>query len=247
MKPGLKDKLLRPLWLRRLFRRIFSTGDTIRRVVQKPLIDAFLPIRGNRALDVGAGRGMYTFDSLQPRYRKVIAVEIRSDHLRYLAYYKRRYNLSNVCLVQASAENLPFKNAICETALCAEVLEHLPNDRQGLGELARILSPGGELILSVPVPPAPRHDGAHVHEGYTYDEIKQLFASSSLSITAREYCFLIISRGVLRLTGFFEEKFKLPPPALFLCYFEHWFIRVSRERFKPYDIVVKGVKRQTAP
>lgn len=241
MTPALKDKLLRPLWLRRFIRRIFATGDTVRRVVQKPAIDAFLPKTGKQALDVGAGRGMYTFDSLQQRFQRVVSVDIRSDHLDYLTTYKRRFGLDNIVLVQASAEALPFKRGAFQTVLCTEVIEHLPDDRAGIRELVRVLSPEGLLVLSVPVPPAPRRDGAHVHEGYTCEQIEKLLGDSSITVVDREYCLLFLSRGVLHIIAFFEQQFGFPPPVLFLCYLEHWLFRWRKEDLKPYDIILKGV------
>jgi predicted SAM-dependent methyltransferase len=41
-----------------------------------------------------------------------------------------------------------------ELIICHRVIEHLPDDRKGMDELYRILKPGGELILSVPINPA---------------------------------------------------------------------------------------------
>lgn len=111
MDSAFKDKLLRPPSIRRIVRFVFATGDTIRRAVQKPLVDGFLPQMGDRALDVGAGRGMYTFDSLRSRFRRVVAVEIREDHLAYLAASKRRFGLNGVWLVRASARRFRSRTA----------------------------------------------------------------------------------------------------------------------------------------
>lgn len=242
MKPALKNKLLRPLWLRRFIRKIFATGDTVRRVVQKPTIDAFLPKTGKQVLDVGAGRGMYTFDSLQERFQRVVSVDICTDHLTYLMTYKRRFALDNIFLVQASAEALPFKMGAFQSVLCTEVIEHLPDDRAGIRELVRMLSPQGTLVLSVPVPPAPRRDGAHVHEGYTYKQLEELLGVCALTIADKEYCLLILSRGVLHVIAFFEQHIGFPPPILFLCYLERWLFRWRKEELKPYDIILKGIK-----
>lgn len=45
---------------------------------------------------------------------------------------------------------LPFDNAIFDTIVISEVLEHIANPEGIWQEMARILKPGGNLILSVP-------------------------------------------------------------------------------------------------
>lgn len=243
MDPALKDKLLRPRWLRWFIRRVFATGDTIRRAVQKPIVDTFVPARGEWVIDVGAGRGLYTLETLVPRFHRVVSVEIRQDHLAYLADQKRRYRLSNLGLVRASAERLPFKDGVFETAVCTEVIEHLTDDRMGVTELARVLQPGGQLVLSVPVPPAPRHDGAHVREGYTCEQLRGLLGDHGLTVVEMDYCLLLISRGVLHLVAFCETRLGIPPPLVFLCYLERWVLRQNKARLRPYDIVVSALKQ----
>lgn len=244
MNPALKDKLLRPVWLRRLIRFVFATGDTVRRAVQKPIVDAFLPDTGRRVIDVGAGRGMYSLDSLAPRFRQVVSVDIRTDHLAYLAEQKRRFGLDNLWLVRASAEALPFRDGVFDAVICTEVIEHLQDDRQGVAELSRLLRPAGHLVLSVPVPPAPRYDGAHVHEGYTCEQIETLLQANRLTVLNKDYCLLFISRSVLHIVAFFEGRLGIPPPVLMLCYLERWLIRCGKVRLKPYDIVVNAKKEE---
>jgi SAM-dependent methyltransferase len=45
---------------------------------------------------------------------------------------------------------LPFVDAAFDAAVCTEVLEHVDNARFVLSELARVLRPGGRLLVSVP-------------------------------------------------------------------------------------------------
>jgi SAM-dependent methyltransferase len=49
------------------------------------------------------------------------------------------------------AEALPLPDSSFETALLLDVLEHCDDDRAALAELARVLRPGGRLILAVPL------------------------------------------------------------------------------------------------
>lgn len=45
---------------------------------------------------------------------------------------------------------LPFASRSFDKVILAEVLEHLPDDRAGLAEAARVTRPGGSILISVP-------------------------------------------------------------------------------------------------
>jgi len=55
-----------------------------------------------------------------------------------------------VHLFQANAQNLPFKDHTFKQVICSEVLEHLLDPYLSLKEIARILSPQGIAVISVP-------------------------------------------------------------------------------------------------
>jgi SAM-dependent methyltransferase len=48
------------------------------------------------------------------------------------------------------ALDLPFASASFDRVIAAEVLEHVPDDRRALSELARVLRPGGTMAVTVP-------------------------------------------------------------------------------------------------
>lgn len=50
----------------------------------------------------------------------------------------------------ASGLDLPFRDACFDTVLCLQVLEHVPRPRRLLDEIARVLRPGGALVLTAP-------------------------------------------------------------------------------------------------
>lgn len=52
--------------------------------------------------------------------------------------------------VVALGESIPFRNGSFDAVLCTQVLEHVQDERAVVGEIARILRPGGRLLLSVP-------------------------------------------------------------------------------------------------
>jgi ubiquinone/menaquinone biosynthesis C-methylase UbiE len=50
----------------------------------------------------------------------------------------------------ANAQELPFGNSMFDAVVCSEVLEHLHNPADALGEILRVLRPGGFALLTVP-------------------------------------------------------------------------------------------------
>ena len=48
------------------------------------------------------------------------------------------------------AHQLPFPDGTFDAVILSEVLEHIPDDRHAIAEVARILRPGGTLAVTVP-------------------------------------------------------------------------------------------------
>jgi len=52
--------------------------------------------------------------------------------------------------VRGTAYGLPFDDDTFDYVVCAEVLEHLPEDSRAMAELTRVLKPGGLIAVTVP-------------------------------------------------------------------------------------------------
>jgi SAM-dependent methyltransferase len=52
--------------------------------------------------------------------------------------------------VQGDVTDLRFRDASFDFVLCVHVLEHVPDDRAAIGELFRVLRPGGRALIQVP-------------------------------------------------------------------------------------------------
>lgn len=57
---------------------------------------------------------------------------------------------SPLARVKADIHNLPFEDHSFDVVLCNHVLEHVDDDIRAIGEIARVLRPGGFAILQVP-------------------------------------------------------------------------------------------------
>lgn len=92
-----------------------------------------------RVLDVGCGSSRI-MDALPGGS---VALDVSMPKLRYA----RRFGRS---LVQASGGSLPFPDASFPCVLSSQVIEHLPRECPILGEMCRVLAPGGRLVLGTP-------------------------------------------------------------------------------------------------
>lgn len=75
--------------------------------------------------------------------RGSVALDVLPQKLRYA----RRYG---VPLVRGSGFTLPFADGAFPCVLSSQVIEHVPMDSPILGELMRVLAPGGRLVLGTP-------------------------------------------------------------------------------------------------
>ncbi len=227
--------------VRFLSRAFFMLGDSIRPIVQKPLVKQFIGCgHPESALDAGCGRGMYTRVLLK-RAANVTALDFDPNHIAAL---KRRLgHLPNLSLQVGSADNMPFKDEQFDLVIHCEVLEHIPDDKKTVSELWRVLKPGGRLILSVPVPPAPYLDRAHVREGYTYEQISGLLKAQGFEVKRHQYCMFKFTKALMTFDNWWKPRFKIPPPTILLLpvWIERWFIKGDAKDL-PYDIITESIK-----
>jgi ubiquinone/menaquinone biosynthesis C-methylase UbiE len=91
-------------------------------------------------LEVGSGLSPMVTGS-----DRVIYSELSFSALRFL-----KKSQAKGSFVVADATHLPFKGESISTVVCSEVLEHLPDDRLALGQIAGVMKKRGELILTFP-------------------------------------------------------------------------------------------------
>ena len=106
------------------------------------LINQFAPLEGKHILDVGCGLGMYV-RKMRHFSPDVYGVDIDPDKVA-----KASKELSNIQV--APAEKLPFPDGYFDVILSHEVIEHVNDDAQAIGEAYRCLKPGGRLVVFCP-------------------------------------------------------------------------------------------------
>jgi ubiquinone/menaquinone biosynthesis C-methylase UbiE len=127
--------------------------------VERYLRETPLPLQaGARVLDAGCGTGLLTLALLRVLRRPALVTAVDLSR-RSLVTARRAADKSahdprhRVSFLQANALSLPFPDNSFDCVVTSGVLEYLPLG-EGLGELARVLAPGGYLLF-LPVRPAP--------------------------------------------------------------------------------------------
>lgn len=149
------------------------------------LVERLRPIR---LIDVGCGTGLTTIP-LQRSGRTVVAVDYSRESLCLL-----RAKARAIPAVQADLRALPFLTASFDVVLCSNTLQHLAPaaHREAIGELRRLVAPGGHLVVTVHHYSAFKRRAGWIKEGrpgqpgidyiyrFTADDLAELLPGASI-------------------------------------------------------------------
>jgi ubiquinone/menaquinone biosynthesis C-methylase UbiE len=134
------------------------------------VIDCALPQPSDVALDVGAGPGMLSA-ALLGRVSRAVALDSSEALLSYAP--------AGVEAVLGDAESMPFADSSFDLVTCVNALHHLARPAAALAEVARVVAPGGRIVLqdylADPDPEAARR----------WDEIERLRAEDHYRLLRR--------------------------------------------------------------
>src|SRR5262245_23052247 len=101
---------------------------------------------GGRILEVGVGTGI-SLPDYSPENR-ICGIDISAPMLRKAQERVTEFGLANVeCLEVMDAEHLSFPDESFDVVVAQYVITTVPNPEATLDEFARVLKPGGEIVL----------------------------------------------------------------------------------------------------
>lgn len=115
-----------------------------------PILGAVASDLRGRILDAGCGPNpIFSLMLGRDGTRKMVGFDISHAIVRLAAERAKSEGVAFVGVV-GDLEALPFRPNVMDGCICEDTIEHLPDDTQGLREIARVLRPGGRLVLGTP-------------------------------------------------------------------------------------------------
>ena len=158
-------------------------------------------------LDIGSGAGQILGHLLKlvPPETQLVACDLSHNMLRRA---RQRVSSRRPQYVAADMTQLPFAARSFDCITCGWVLEHLPDPRPGLEEMARVLMPGGSLLL---LATEDTYSGAIVSRTWqcrTYNRIELETACNDVGLPWHEQLWFTPLHKLFKMGGILVEARK---------------------------------------
>ena len=134
-------------------------------------------VAGQRVLDLACGVGYGSAILKLAGAGQVTGVDL-SDQA--VAYARERYAAPGVSFICGDGASFSPDN-LFDVVVSLETIEHVPDARGFVAQLARFVAPGGVLIGSVPTTLSSDVNPHHLHD-FSADEFRALFVSNGLAL-----------------------------------------------------------------
>ena len=118
-------------------------------ITRRRLREALVPDAGERLLEVGPGTGYYALPAaewLGPDGTLEI-FDLQQDMLDHTTGRARQAGLTTLVATQGDARALPYPDDVFDGAYLVAVLGEVPDQEAALRELARVVRPGGRVVV----------------------------------------------------------------------------------------------------
>jgi ubiquinone/menaquinone biosynthesis C-methylase UbiE len=186
-----------------------------------------------KMLDAGCGRGDLAIHLARrfPHW-SIVGLDLNPERLSIARQVAQRLGLTNVEFCMGRLEDDCFDSEF-DLIVNADVLEHIPNDREVIEKLCRALRPQGYLIVTSPSVPQRKHLGlvhwrerqsgfepsqhGHVRAGYSHEDLSEKVRSAGGQVVNSYFTFGFF--GTLAFDLFFVIGDNRPNPVIFALAF----------------------------
>lgn len=150
---------------------------------------------GSRVLDVGAGTCPYRSFFTHCEYKTQDFKKYKGIKKNNTIEYGHIDYVSDIC-------NIAVPNNSFDVILCTEVLEHVPEPIKALGEMVRIVRPGGRLLITAPLGSGLHQLPYHYYGGLSpewYNHFLKNFGCELIEITPNGGFFKLLAQECTRV------------------------------------------------
>ena len=128
-----------------------ETNTPWHRLVREHL-DSPRDLVARRVLEIGCGRGGFAcwMAGQVTANGEVVAADFSSTAVEKARAFAARAGISGVTWEVGDIQRIAHRDGSFDTVVSCETIEHVPDPRRAVGELARVLRPGGRLFLTTP-------------------------------------------------------------------------------------------------
>jgi ubiquinone/menaquinone biosynthesis C-methylase UbiE len=158
-------------------------------------------------LDVGSGAGQIAQHLLKysDPDAQITCFDLSVEMLRRA---RQRMKSDRPNYLAADLSRLPFADNTFDCVTCGYVLEHLPEPRHGLAELARVMSPGGRMLLLTTEDSFSGAWTSYLWYCRTYNRSDLLLTCAEVGLTLRRELWFSSMHKVFRAGGICVELVK---------------------------------------
>ena len=117
-------------------------------ITRPRLREALSPAPGQRVLEVGPGTGYYALEVagwIAPGHLDIF--DLQQEMLDHTLLRAEQQDIRNIVAMQGDARSLPFEDDTFDAAYLVTVLGEIPDQEAALLELARVVKPGGRVVV----------------------------------------------------------------------------------------------------
>jgi ubiquinone/menaquinone biosynthesis C-methylase UbiE len=195
------------------------------------MVEAAALSGSERVLDVATGAGHSAF-ALAPYAQEVVALDITQEMLAVAQQVANERQLHNIRFLEGNAQELPCADASFDVVACRHAAHHFPDLQQAVREWARVLKPGGKLVLVDAIAPKEPEIDAFLNEietlrdpshvrNHRYSEWSSILEEVGLSVVSTHEWGIVLDipswtqrmRTPAEVVEIIEQRLRSAPPA----------------------------------